>query len=160
MRSDQSGKSLGAVAVVLSLLYLAAQVRHGTKTTEDSATRDIFVAVTEQLALIGSQENREVLLRGLLSFKELDSRDKVTFDGLMGGLLTLCESIFMSTNARIVGDETMENIAFYLRTRLLVYPGMLEWWAQSKGSFVLESQRWIDLQIENADVDSDFWKIK
>ena len=36
------GEIIGALAVVVSLLYVAGQIRHNTKTSQDEAYRDIF----------------------------------------------------------------------------------------------------------------------
>ena len=154
------GELVGATAVVFSLIYLSVQIRHSSNTSQDSATRDIFIAITAHLGVMSEPHNKDVLLKGLLDFDGLEPSEKMTFDKLMTGFVTLAESIFISAGAEIVRDESMENFAFYLRTRYLAYPGTRQWWDGAKGSFVVEAQEWVERQFQNSDLDSDFWKIR
>ena len=154
------GEVVGTFGVIVSLLYLALQIRHNTNTAEDSATRDVFAAVGVQLSQMVEHSNSEIILRGLVDYKSLRGHDKFTFDSLMGSLMVLVESSFISHGADLLSDETMENWGCYLRPRLLAYPGMRDWWSETKDIYVPPVQQWIDREIERTDIESDFWGIK
>ena len=143
--------------MVLTLGYLAVQIRHSTKSVEDAAFRDVFSAVTVQFSSMLDGPNSDVILKGLVDFNVLTGREKNIFDGLMASLITLVESSFISNEARFVSDETMENWSFYLRTRYLSYPGLREWWQESKQIYIPEAQSWFDQQLQRSDANSDFW---
>jgi len=154
------GEVAGAIGVIISLVYLATQIRYSARTAEDSATRDVFAGVGVQLTSMVENSNSEVILRGLLDYKNLVGQEKFTFDGLMGSLMFLVESSFISHDAKLLTDDTMENWGCFLRPRLLAYPGMRDWWADTKDIYVPQAQEWIDREIARTDVESDFWVIK
>ncbi|MCZ6894275.1 MAG: hypothetical protein O7H40_09540 [Gammaproteobacteria bacterium] len=154
------GEVVGALAVVLSLLYLALQIRHSSKMAEDAAFRDVFSAVTVQFSAMTEGPNAEIILKGLVDFATLSGREKYIFDTQMACMVTLVESSFISNEAQFISDETMENWSFYLRPRYLAYPGWREWWGESKGVFIPEAQSWFDRQIDRADPSSDYWIIR
>ena len=154
------GEIVGAAAVVFSLVYLSIQIRLGAQATQDSATRDIFIAITSHLGVMSDPANTATLLKGLIDFDALEPAEKMTFDKLMTGFVTLAESIFISAGARIVEDEQTENFAFYLRTRYFAYPGAHRWWEGAKGTFGVAAQDWVERQLRESDLDSDHWNIK
>ena len=154
------GEVVGAIAVVLSLLYVAAQVRHGATTAANSTTPENYASAAEYLASMADSPNREIVLKALVGYEELGPPDKFTFDNLMVGWLTLAESAFISQEVDLMDQDAMETWGFYLRTRYLAYPGMLKWWSETKGSFVPAAQLWVEEQISRTDMNSDFWGIK
>jgi len=154
------GEVIGAGAVVLSLLYLATQVRHGARSSEDAAFRDTFSATNAHFASMAEGENAEVIIKGLQDFSSLNSKEKYVFDNLMGALIVYVESTYSANQADFMSDETMENWSFYLRTRLLSYPGWRAWWELSKGIFISPVQDWIDRQIELTDDGQDFYDLR
>jgi len=86
------GEVVGALAVVLTLGYLAVQIRHSTKSAEDAVFRDVFSAVTLQFSAMLDGPNSDAILKGLVDFNVLTEREKYIFDGLMTSLITLVES--------------------------------------------------------------------
>ena len=120
------GELIGALAVVLSLLYLARQIRHSSKMAEDTAFRDVFTGVTAQFASMAEGPNAEIILKGLKNFDELSGRERYVFDSHMSGFVTLVESSFISNKARFLSDETMENWGYFLRQKYVYYPGWQE----------------------------------
>ncbi|MGR8946691.1 MAG: hypothetical protein ACU84Q_01500 [Gammaproteobacteria bacterium] len=150
---------VGAIGVIVSILYLATQIRHGARAAEDAAFRDAFVAVSDTLANMGEGENAEIILKGLRNFSDLNSREKYTFDSIMTGFFTLVESTIISNEVDLMSDETMENWSFVLRTRYLGYPGMQEWWGGAKKIYIQHAQDWMDRQIERSDAKLDYWGI-
>ena len=153
-------EAVGALAVVLSLLYLAVQIRHSTKTTEDAAFRDVFSALTVQWASMVEGPNADVILKGLADFHSLSPRDKYIFDGLMSGFVTLAESTVLSHDAKFISGETMDNWGCLVRTRYLSYKGWRDWWQESKEIYHPNAQAWFDRQVEKTDEAADFWGIK
>jgi len=79
------GEVVGALAVVLSLLYVAAQVRHGTTTAANSTTVENYASAAEYLGSMANSPNREIVMKGLISFEKLESLEKFTFNSLMVG---------------------------------------------------------------------------
>ena len=153
------GDVIGAFAVVLSLLYLAVQIRHSGKMAEDTAFRDVFAVVTTQFASMAEGPNAEIMLKGLKNFDELAGREKYIFDSHMSSFVTLVESTFISNQARFISYETMENWSYFLRQKYVCYPGWQSWWAENRDVYVPDAQAWFDRQVEHADFNNDYWRI-
>jgi len=152
-------EAVGAVGVIVSLLYLAVQIRQGAKTAEGVAYRDASATICEEFNTMSEGENAEIILKGLRKFSDLEPREKYTFDSVMSGFFTLIESDFISNDAGLLRDETMENWSFLLRTRYLGYPGMQDWWQGSKQIYIKSVQDWVDHQIDLSDPKLDHWGI-
>ena len=87
---------LGAAAVVMSLLYLAAQVRSSTRQSKLDATRDLAVRISEvSLAVSASREMGALFLNGNADYKSLDQIDQVRFRGLMNALFRGLEQQYL-----------------------------------------------------------------
>ena len=117
------GEIIGALAVVVSLLYLSYQIRQGTKTAEDAAFRDIFASTSARLSWVNEPNNRKILMTGLMDYNALGSEDRFAFDGMFPVLITFVESSMISNAAALVEHETMQNWAAYLQSRYFAYPG-------------------------------------
>ena len=150
---------VGAGGVIVSLLYLAAQIRHGAKTAEGTAYREASAAICAAFNAMSESGNAAILLKGLRQLSDLEPHEKYTFDSVLTGFFTLVESDFVSNNGELITDETIEAWGFLLRTRYLGYPGMQEWWQGSKKIYIKPVQDWVDRQIELSDSKHDYWGI-
>ena len=152
------GDMLGAAVVFASVIYLALQIRDGSRISQNEAVRgtaDTWNALFKELA---DAENASVILRGLGSYDTLEPSDKFRFDMLMHMLFNTLESTVSSLESEFVFDEVMENCERTL-DRFFAYPGMFEWWRQSKTEFLGPVQEWVDRQFPRLDPKSDYWGI-
>ena len=147
---------VGALGVILSLLYLAAQIRQGLTTAEDTATKEIIASVVVQLNAIAEASNRSAITKGLIDYSNLSGDEKITFDSLMTSLLMIVSASFMSNKANLLTDELFSGWSGYLQPRFFPYPGMREWWDESRNVFIPEMQAWVDKEFSKADTNQDF----
>jgi hypothetical protein len=153
------GEMLGAVVVFTSVVYLAIQIRDNSRLSQDEAFRgigDSWVGVFKELAKV---ENVNDILKGLQSYDTLELGAKFRFDMLMMMLFTVLEGAISSLQSGIHDEETEECMKSYLN-RYFGYPGMFEWWQQSKSSFVPAMREWIDRQYPRLEATSDYWEIR
>lgn len=86
---------LGAIAVVVSLVYVAAQVKANTRQARLDGARDLAVRVSEiSIAVASSREAGQLLLRGGGDYDNLDAVDQVRFRALMNALFRGLEQQF------------------------------------------------------------------
>ena len=90
----------------------------------------------------------------------LSGGDKLRFDHLMLGYFNALEATIFSKNAFLLGEGTLENWAYALRTRFLPYPGMRDWWNEAKSMFAPETRVWVDELISATDTSSDHLGLK
>ena len=154
------GEIVGAVGVVVSLLYLANQVRLNAKATEDSTMREIFTAAGVHANAMAESPNRKAIIKGLIDYPNLAGEDKFAFDSLLGGLMNIVESSIVSTSSDFLPSETPDNWADYLHSRFFAYDGFRAWWGDSRKQYCREFREWVDHEISNVNTEMDFWKIK
>ena len=151
---------LGAAGVIASLLYLALQIRQNTRTERARAFQDLFSEHNSHNHEMFGIENVDLIVTGMLNIQEVTAGERLRFDHFMMGYINAIESTLFSKSAFLLGEETMENWGFVMRTRFLPYPGLREWWSEAKHIFTPETQAWIDAQIELTDTSSDLLGIK
>lgn len=151
---------LGAAGVIASLIYLGIQIRQNTRTERSRAFQQIFASFTAQNLDMFGPQNIDVVISGMQDFNGLCGRDKLRFDHLMMGYFNALEATIVSKTAFLLGDETVENWAYALRTRFLPYPGVRDWWNDAKPIFSLETRAWVDKQISATNTESDYLGIK
>ncbi len=97
---------LGAAAVVMSVLYLAAQVRSSTRQARLDATRELATRISEvSLAVSASREMGALLLTGGGDYEKLDEVDRVRFRGLMNALFRGLEQQYLLREEGALDDE-------------------------------------------------------
>jgi hypothetical protein len=97
---------LGALAVVASLVYLAAQVKANTRQSRHDASRDLAVRISEvSIAVASTREMGELLLRGGGDHESLDRVDHVRFRGLMNALFRGLEQQYLLREEGALGDD-------------------------------------------------------
>jgi hypothetical protein len=154
------GELVAAIAVVASLVYLAIQIRQNTRTERGRAFQEIFSAANVHGDQMFGPQNIDLVISGMRDFETLSGGDKLRFDHLMLGYFNAVESTIFSKNAFLIGDETLENWAYLLRTRILPYAGVRDWWSEAKAIYAPETRAWVDQQISATDTDSDFLGIR
>lgn len=115
----------GAIAVVISLVYLARQIRHNT----ESVRLQTFQAIIDRTAAMNSRTSdahvAQVIARGRKSYLDLSEADRITFDYYMHERLLVHESAlaFGHLLKPEIRDVVHENLRRYFR-----YSGVREWW--------------------------------
>ena len=129
------GELVGGIAVVVTLLYLAVQVRQGTV----QARQDAVVSAAKQFpiqlcTLTESAENVDLLRNGLRDFDSLPPNEAARFNSLLLGLFSAFASVVDVHRAGLVPiDEfkaTEGNFVRFIKT-----PGGRQWWDQTKGIY-------------------------
>ena len=142
------GQMLGAIGVIISLVYLAIQIRSQKQESRSAAMNTL---VTHFSDLLRSQvENADfcaLWLRGLHSFDELDGPSKVRFSSHLGRLLRAADSLYLhfldgTLDARLWRgfDRTIADVA--------AYPGFQKWWPTRKHWYSDEFCTLIDSHIK------------
>ena len=144
------GDFLGGIGVVITLLYLAIQIRQNNRLlkaeTAAAHTRSVE-GTTEELGnwIAGIVENRdvaEVWMKGLASYAELDEVDKLRFDYLGSRLLQAYQSIYR--RAGNTGDDEIWEVCLSYIHMYLSSPGFARLWADSRSMYLANFAAEID----------------
>ncbi len=98
---------LSAVAVVVSLLYVAAQVKASTRQARQDAGRDLAARVSEvSLAVASDPELGRLLVQGGADPEVLSPGDQARFRGLMNSLFRGFEQQYLLRRQGALDDES------------------------------------------------------
>ena len=134
------GEFVGALGVVISLAYLAIQIRQNTrqitentnalKLSEESAAQRNFSGL--RLLLIGDPEASKIFERGLAADRSLDATDLFRFGQMLQQTLYSVQVLFRQVNRGFLPRERWSASNNQLE-RLAAAPGFLDWWQDTKG---------------------------
>ncbi len=150
---------LGAIAVVVSLLYLALQVRQTTAVARATAFRSIFDGVTNHNNYMFGPTNVDLVIRCLSDYPDVDPRDRIQFDNLMMNLMNYFESSYEASEAQTLGEETMEGWKWWFENKIFCYKGAIAWWSQGKYAFPEHICKWVEKRISDSDISNDYFGI-
>src|SRR6266550_2075502 len=119
------GQMLGAIGVIISIIYLAAQIRNQNKESQRAAMNVLTTHWSDlNRTLVENPEMAVLWLRALRSFDDLDAKSKLRFGAHLGRFLRFADS--------------------------LAYPGFQTWWATRKHWHTDEFCALIDRHIQTA----------
>ena len=143
------GDFIGGIAVVVTLAYLAYQMRRSTETVRANSVRELTESILSATAALVESENAEIYLRGARSYSSLTSEEKFRFGMLLGLFVARFETVLEYQERGMVNDAY---VVFQSDAIRLIFgnPGVREWWKsrQRRSEGLTKRVRlWID---ENA----------
>ena len=152
------GELVGAIGVILTLIYLAAQIRQNTKalkaTSHQETTREAS-DFTAQIA--GDEEVARLFDTGSRDWDGLGAVERLRFSMLMFRLFFNFQNLYALHESAGIDDEYWQS-----QQRVMIWfmslPGVVRWWSVGKGrlrsSFVAFVEREI---IGQAGVAQGVW---
>jgi hypothetical protein len=142
------GESVGATGVVISLLYLATQLRHNSRATKASAL-DQAVEDRQRMGEITMQSDMAPIWRiGANDYYQLTLDERVRFNGMM---LTMIMSHWKLRNLHLEGQLGDDFALFEADLACgLLCPGVRQWWDEMKHAY-LHYADYIDGLIKEAE---------
>ena len=139
---------LGAIAVVVSVLYLAFQVRQNTTHSRAYSQRDMLNEITRDILSVSLEP--ELLRRGLSDFESFSDDDKVRFSGYLVTHIARFEA-----NLRLYRSDLMDEVLFRAHRawalNLLTTPGGLQWWTHWKRNFSEDIREYLEDAVARGD---------
>ena len=149
---------VGAVGVIVSLLYLAVQIRRANINYVADSHHRVTDTWGNHTSIVMSDDNVAAFVKGLNAYEELSPEERVKFDFCISMLINLVETTIYHADAGVL-DEVLEMEHNYLGPRLFAYPGFEQWWKHGdKSGFSPETQEWVDKEIELNRGSATFWE--
>ena len=149
------GEVIGAVAVVVSLIYLAVQVRQSTqaqRTENFSRALDRIAAI--QAALSQDSQTAVVFAKGVADSNELTPKQRIQFTWAMYELFGAFEFMYLASKTKSIPDEVWQRwssaVAFWLS-----YPGTQTWWHARPIPFTNGFTSFVESLLESNPADID-----
>jgi hypothetical protein len=123
------GEFIGGIGVVMTLVYLAVQIRQNTKTVRASTYQAILDSARSDTELILTHPHLERVYRvGRRNFEELTEEERPLFRMLVAQLLLSSESLFLQHQQGAIDGDFWQRRQLTLRG-VLSQPGVRQWWA-------------------------------
>lgn len=144
------GETLGAIAVIATLIYLASQIRQLKQQNAQATLQHIHDSMNKFMDMVASESNSSLLVRGQKSYKNLSEAEQLQFFAIYARFLNTAESWYLlacKTYSSSERDETTqnlkENIKFWCDNS-----GFRELWAELRGEFSGEIMGIVDDCLE------------
>ena len=141
------GEVVAALAVVVTLVYLATQIRQNTRAVRSSASHAITDARVDFLKSISDNpEVSRIFFSGLSDREALDSVERARFDVMMTRFVAMMENYDYQNRQGAMDSDQWIRMLGVLRT-FLGTPGGQAWWS-SRPRTDLAFDRFIDREVE------------
>jgi hypothetical protein len=142
------GQMLGALGVIISLVYLAVQIRAQKKESERAAVTSLTTQFNEFMRpQIESSELCAIWLRGLKSFEQLDGPSKLRFGSHIGRQLRAADSLYLAYRDGTLDARVWRGFERSLAD-IAAYPGFQSWWPTRKHWYSDEFRALLDGHIQ------------
>jgi hypothetical protein len=122
------GEVLGAAGVIISLLYLAVQIRGDARAKRAATTHDRALASGELLLAIANNPGlAELYSRGVRDFSSLNNAELPRFSGLILHMCRIWEDQFLQWSEGYLDPRVWHGLDAAIDD-FLTLPGMQAWW--------------------------------
>jgi len=129
------GEIAGAVAVVVSLIYLATQIRHSTRESQAASRDSISKAISDVLMRVAANpETSELYGRGIMNPAALSDDETRRFDMLMYATFECFESAYSQWTRNVLHDEDWHKWKSTIGN-FMSQPGCQSFWARASRNF-------------------------
>ena len=129
------GEIIGALAVFLTLIYLALQIRQNTKAVQAAAVDASISKVTSvRQSMYESAEIAGIYIAGIANPDDLDELSRTRFRLLMHNVLLSISNIHSQTNFAGLSSSMWESQLVLLR-RIITSPGGQWFWKEYQLEF-------------------------
>ena len=138
------GEVLGAVAVVLTLVYLAVQIRQNSQAVKNSAAQTLLTEANESLRVASSDPaTARAVILGQTLFEELSEEGRAQFVTWMFAWMRTTELAYFQYVQGYIDEEIWEGQRAH-QQQLIHAPAIKKWWAHRRCFFSQRFQNYMD----------------
>ena len=149
------GEIIGAVAVVVSLIYLAVQVRQNTQAQRtENFSRALDRVAALQAALSQDSEASVIFAKGVADPTKLTPKERMQFTWAMYELFGAFEFMFLASKTNAIPEEIWQRwssaVAFWLS-----FSGVQVWWKVRPIPFTDSFSSYVESLLESNPTDAE-----
>lgn len=134
---------LAAIAVIISLLYLAAQVRHGISAAKATAYQEVYRDLRETLMGVENEPIPKLIKGERLNEEELAILPKMVLLRMRA-----YENWWVQHREGILGDDVFDAYISHM-TNTLGHSITKKWWREKPVKFIPEFEAFVNEKIES-----------
>ena len=146
------GDLLSGLGVIVTLIYLAIQIRQNTKMAKNQSYQAAVAAVSDWSREVGMDaESCRILQVGSIDRSSLSDVERGQFNLLMASFLRNCENIHYQHINGAIDAGTWSGWA--KRTRSMLAPdGAQTWWKNTQTAYSAEFRRFVNEEHDDNDL--------
>ena len=126
---------VASIALTLTVIYLAIQIRHGTNATRSQTYQSATQALGEMAAIVGdSKERARLFTVGMATPEKLDDDEFIQFSYLGISLFRRYENVFFQYQSGMIDEDFWaghrDNVLWFFHR-----PGTQRWWQERRLGF-------------------------
>ena len=138
------GEFLGGIGVVVTLVYLAVQIRQNSRTVKASAAQSVLQSLSEALrAAAESPGLTRVIKQGFTEFEKLDETEEWQFFLWLFAWFKLVEQTHQHYTVGNIEEGTWAGQVAHLKGNLAT-PAVARFWTARRSAFSQEFQELVD----------------
>ena len=138
------GSFIGGIGVVVSVVYLAFQIKLNTISNRSQSYQLAISSISEWSRQVGLDKDATRIIRvGVMGLSALDENERAQFSYLLVSLLRNFENIHHQFDNGTISKETWLGWS----NRIIVFlsqPGAKEWWDKSQDSYSPRFRTYVD----------------
>lgn len=143
------GEIVGAAAVVVSVIYLALQIRTQNLESRLGATRDLASKRAEPMkVLLGNEDAIDVWLLALRGYENLKGKERFKASVMFNLIMRNAEQDFLHKGTGHADDPYLESVDRVLSLNVSS-PGLQQWWRTTGDLFNQHFQNHVNNMIKN-----------
>ena len=147
------GEIVGAIAVVVSLLYLAVQVRQNTRAQRlENASRILDRTASMQGALSRDPATSVLFSKGVSDPSKLTPQERIQFTWAMYEFFGALEFMFLAAEENSIPDEIWQRWSL-AAAWWLTFPGVQTWWEVRPIPFANSFSSYIESLLNDNPID-------
>lgn len=150
------GEFIGAVAVVISLIYLAVQIRQNTRSLRAGAHQSITAHIAElNRTVVEHADVAHLMERGLRDLASLTSEERRRFHAYNSARFRHYDNLYYQYRAGTLEESQWRGFHNLLRFHLR-QPGLARWWEDTADFYSPEFAAYVrSLQDEKGSPEND-----
>ena len=138
---------IGAIAVVITLVYLAIQIRQNTRAIRLDTGHDVAEEYRDIFALMAQKEGlAELVHRAAIDHESIVGADKVRYYALNSNFIRALENAYFQFNEQALDQKHWSGMKRML-TDYAQLPAFREYWPNRKHWFSKEFQAFMEREI-------------
>jgi hypothetical protein len=152
---------VGALAVVISLVYVGIQVNDGAVAARSAAANDANVALQQWYMQVGDgTETSSVVFRGLKSEQALPDEEEFQYLMMTHGFFLAVQNTYLLAEVGTIDVELRDSL-FNAINGIRLLPGMKRYWRQRRNYLHAGFAEWVEqVSAQGAEVTMDLYDFK
>ena len=147
---------VGAIVVVVSLGYVAVQIRQNTRATRYQTTHNLISANSDANFLLASESDLAAIMhKGAYEFGSLSDEEKMRFSTWFFAYYNHFDFAYHQFKNGQIEEAMWRKMVYEMPLYVNGLPGVKEWWSRDKARFSQEFVAYLEDRMSNMEPSSE-----